>query len=82
MDGNRKLISIITPCYNEQDNITDCYREVRRVFEQSLPEYDYEHLFCDNASTDDTVAELKKLAAADPRVRIIVNARNVGPFRS
>jgi glycosyltransferase involved in cell wall biosynthesis len=78
----RKLISIITPCYNEEDNVRDCYLAVRRVFEGELPEYDYEHIFCDNASSDRTPDALAELAAEDPRVKVIFNARNFGPFRS
>jgi glycosyltransferase involved in cell wall biosynthesis len=78
----RKLISVLTPCLNESANVRDCSLAVRRLFETALPEYDYEHVFCDNASTDDTVAILRELARADPRVKIIVNARNFGPFRS
>jgi glycosyltransferase involved in cell wall biosynthesis len=82
MADRRKLISIVTPCYNEQDNIVPCYEAVRAVFAKSLPDYDYEHVFCDNASSDGTVAALRALAAKDARVRVIVNARNFGPFRS
>jgi len=78
----RKLISVITPCYNEEDNVLDCGRAVREVFDRHLPAYDYEHIFCDNASTDRTVPLLKQLAAEDRRVRLIVNARNFGPLRS
>jgi glycosyltransferase involved in cell wall biosynthesis len=82
MDGARKRISIVTPCLNEEEGIADCYRSVRRIFVERLPDYDYEHIFCDNASTDATVAILKGLAARDRRVKIIVNARNFGPMRS
>jgi glycosyltransferase involved in cell wall biosynthesis len=82
MEPARKLISIVTPCYNEQDNVTDCFAAVRRVFEQELPDYDFEHVFCDNASNDGTPEALRQLAAADPRVKVIFNARNVGPFCS
>src|SRR5262249_38535261 len=82
MAGRRKLISIVTPCYNEQENVAPCYEAVRAVFAKSLPEYDYEHVFCDNASSDGSVAALRELAAKDRRVRVIVNARNFGPFRS
>jgi len=78
----KKVISIITPCYNEEMNVEDCYRAIRDVFERDLPGYDYEHVFCDNVSTDDTVPILRKLAAADPRVKIILNARNFGILRS
>jgi glycosyltransferase involved in cell wall biosynthesis len=76
------LISIVTPCFNEEENVPECYQAVRQLFEDRLPEYDYEHIFCDNASTDNTVGVLKGLAAADRRVKVIVNARNVGPFCS
>ena len=48
----------------------------------TLPGYDYEHLFIDNASTDGTVAILRELAAADKRVKVIVNTRNFGHIRS
>src|SRR4051794_21724630 len=82
MEAGRKLISVVTPCYNEEENVGDCYEAVRRVFEAELPGFNYEHVFCDNASTDGTAARLKRLAAIDPRVKVIVNARNYGPFRS
>lgn len=78
----RTLISVVTPVFNEEDNVADCYRAVRAVFERELPDCDREHIFCDNASTDGTVARLRGLCARDPRVRVIVNSRNFGPFRS
>jgi glycosyltransferase involved in cell wall biosynthesis len=55
---------------------------VKRVFAEQLPDYDYEHIFCDNASSDGTPAALRALAERDPRVKVIFNARNFGPFRS
>jgi glycosyltransferase involved in cell wall biosynthesis len=82
MKASRKRISVVTPCYNEHDNVGDCYEAVRRVFAQQLSEYEYEHLFCDNASTDSTPDVLRALAAKDPRVKVILNARNFGPFCS
>src|SRR5687768_5551580 len=82
MTARRKLISVVTPCFNEQDNVGDCYRAVRALFETELAGYDYEHVFCDNASADNTPDQLAALAAADPRVKVIFNARNFGPFRS
>ncbi len=78
----RKLISVVTPVYNEELNVEDCYQAVKRLFADELPEYDYEHVFCDNASADQTVPILRNLAAEDARVRVIVNARNFGPSRS
>jgi glycosyltransferase involved in cell wall biosynthesis len=82
MDARKKRISLVTPCYNEGDNVADCYEAVKRVFEQHLSNYDYEHIFCDNASTDSTPQVLRGLAARDPRVKVILNARNFGPFCS
>ncbi|MCK1743559.1 glycosyltransferase family 2 protein [Bradyrhizobium sp. 139] len=77
-----KTISIVTPCFNEELNIRDCYEAVRRVFEEKLPGYQREHIFCDNASDDRTVEILREIAATDKSVRIIVNARNFGPLRN
>jgi glycosyltransferase involved in cell wall biosynthesis len=77
-----QLISIVTPCYNEEPNIRECYERVRETFAKSLPGYDYEHIFCDNASKDGTVEVLRSIASADHRIKVVVNARNYGPFRS
>ena len=76
------LVSVITPCFNEEDNVEACRDEVRKVFEEQLPEYAYEHIFSDNASYDKTVERLLAMARDDKRVKIIVNARNLGPFRN
>ena len=76
-----KQISIVTPCYNESGNIGELYRRIGQVM-GALPEYSYEHWFIDNASTDDTVEEIKKVAMNDARVHLIVNARNFGHIRS
>ncbi len=77
----RKHISIVTPCFNEEDNVLALYEAVKRECEK-LEDYTYEHLFIDNASTDRTVALLKDIARLDRRVKIIVNARNFGHIRS
>ena len=76
-----KLITVVCPCYNEEGNVREIYRVVREVFEQ-LPQYRYEHLFIDNASTDGTPEILRSLAAADPNVKVILNTKNFGPVRS
>ena len=76
-----KKISIVTPTFNEQDNVFAVYEQVRDVFAQ-LPQYDYEHIFIDNASTDDTANILRKIAREDKRVKLIVNVRNFGHIRS
>lgn len=77
-----KTISIVTPCYNEELNVRDCYEAVRKLFETELAGYRREHVFCDNASTDATVQILREIAAEDASVRIIVNARNFGPLKN
>lgn len=76
-----KKISIVTPCFNEEKNVEELYRGVKEIFRQ-LPDYHYEHIFIDNCSTDQTVALLKEIAAQDPQVKIIINARNFGHIRS
>jgi polyisoprenyl-phosphate glycosyltransferase len=75
------FLSIITPCYNEEANVAELHARVRAAM-ASVEDCGYEHIFIDNASTDQTVALLKQIAAADPRVKIIVNARNFGHIRS
>ena len=76
-----KLISIVTACYNEEENVELLIDRVRAVM-ATLPQYEYEHLFIDNSSRDQTVTILKRLAVEDSRIKIIVNARNVGHIRS
>jgi glycosyltransferase involved in cell wall biosynthesis len=78
---SKKLITILTPCYNEELNVREVHRRLMAVAAE-LPEYQFEHLFIDNASTDGTVNVLRTMAAEDPSVKVIVNARNVGPDRS
>jgi glycosyltransferase involved in cell wall biosynthesis len=77
----KTFISIVTPCFNEQENIEAIYTDVQRIF-AGLPHYEYEHIFIDNASTDRTVPILRELVAKDKRVKVIVNARNFGHIRS
>jgi glycosyltransferase involved in cell wall biosynthesis len=77
----KKLISIISPCFNEEDNIQELYLRVRKVID-GLPEYDFEYLFIDNASTDSTVHKLREIVRNDSRVKIIINTRNFGHIRS
>jgi glycosyltransferase involved in cell wall biosynthesis len=76
-----KLISIVTPCFNEEENVVDLYTRMKTVF-ADRPQYQFEHIFIDNASTDRTVPLLKEIAAQDKRLKIIVNSRNFGTVRS
>lgn len=79
---SKKLISIVTACFNEEDNVEALYKDVKKIFNEHLQEFNYEHLFIDNASTDQTVKILKKIAKHDKNVKIIVNSRNFGHVRS
>ena len=76
------VLCVITPCFNEELNIERCYLGVREVLTNLANPIEYIHLFSDNASTDSSVDLLKKIAASDPRVRVLVNSTNVGPFRN
>jgi glycosyltransferase involved in cell wall biosynthesis len=76
-----KLISIVTPCYNEEENVEDLHAQIVQVMSE-LPGYEFEHIYIDNASTDGTVPILRRLAATDSRVKVILNARNFGHIRS
>lgn len=75
-------ISIITPCFNEELNVFECAKQLSLVFQNALPDYEYEHIFADNASTDSTLEILRKMARTDSRIKVIANSRNVGPFRN
>lgn len=77
-----KKISILTPCYNEEGNVEELYKQVKAQFEALKDKYTYEHIFIDNASQDKTVEILKGIAAKDKNVKIIVNASNFGHIRS
>ncbi len=81
MPNSRKKISVLTACFNEEENIFEIYSQVKEQFDK-LPQYDYEHVFIDNDSGDGTVDILRDIAANDSAVRVIVNSRNFGHVRS
>lgn len=76
-----KRISIVTPCFNEAENVEELHAQIVQIMSE-LPGYDFEHIYIDNASTDGTVPILRRLTAADQRVKVILNARNFGHIRS
>lgn len=76
-----QLISVVTPCFNEKDNIKDIYTAVKEIFSQ-LGTYHYEHIFIDNASTDNSIHLLKEIANTDSNIKLIANSRNFGWIRS
>jgi len=77
----KKLISIVTPTYNEIENIELLLGSIREVI-ASLDEYDFEILVIDNCSQDGTQDKLRELASKDSRIKLIFNARNFGHIRS
>lgn len=81
LETNKKHISVLTACYNEEENVFLLVEAVKSVFSK-MPHYTYEHLFIDNSSSDKTVSILKEIAKSDKNVKVIVNARNFGHIRS
>ena len=65
----KKLISIVTPAFNESGNIEELICQVRNEFVNNLSDYDYEHIIIDNSSTDDTVDIVKKYCEQDKRIK-------------
>lgn len=83
--NRRKTISIVVPCYNEEQNVRLMAEAIGRQFseQESLRAYDYYVLFIDNDSADGTREELRRLCKEDPRhIRAIFNAKNFGQFNS
>ncbi len=78
---SKKVISVLTASYNEEENVENLYQQVKEVFSK-IPEYNYEHIFIDNASSDKTVDILKRIASHDKNLKIIVNSHNFGHIRS
>lgn len=76
-----KLISVVTPCYNEEGNVRELATRIREAFAK-LPGYRYEHIFIDNASKDSTPKLLREMAAEDKNIKVILNLRNFGHIRS
>ena len=77
----KKLISVVSGCYNEEENVPELYRRLTAVFAE-LPQYDYEIILADNCSTDGTRQVIRELAAGDRRLKAIFNAANYGHIRS
>ncbi len=78
---SKKLISIVTPTYNEIDNIELLLSRIREVI-APLDRYDFEILVIDNCSIDGTQDKIRELASQDMRIKAIFNARNFGHIRS
>lgn len=77
-----KKISVLIPCYNEEENVEPISRAVVQTLETDLPGYDYELVFIDNDSRDNTRPILRRLCRENPRIKAILNAKNFGQFNS
>lgn len=77
-----KKISVVIPCFNEEENVGPITEAVSEVFRTELPAYDYEILLIDNDSQDHTRDKIRVLCAADPHIKAIFNAKNFGQFNS
>jgi dolichol-phosphate mannosyltransferase len=78
---DKKLLSIVVPCFNEEENVGEIYSRFTKIT-KDLERYAFEFLFIDNASIDNTAEILRQLAKADSRVKVILNTRNFGHIRS
>lgn len=77
-----KKISLVSSCYNEEDNVEALYERVFAQVEAYKDKYEFEYILLDNCSTDNTAGKLRELAQKDKRVKVILNTRNFGHIRS
>ena len=77
-----KKISVTIPCWSEEKSVRQMYERLTKVFQEQLPQYDYEIIYVDDYSPDNTRAEIRKLCSEDKRVKGIFNARNFGYTRN
>ena len=81
MTDSKKKVSIMVPCYNEEENVVPISEALVAQME-ALPRYDYEILFIDNCSTDNTRPLLRQICARNKRIKAIFNVKNFGQFNS
>lgn len=79
---DKKLISVVVPTYNEQENVVPLTDTLVKIFAEELPEYNYEIIFIDNHSKDNTKTLIRRICSENPNVKAIFNARNFGQMRS
>lgn len=77
-----KLISVLVPTYNEEENVVPLSEAITQEFQENLPQYEYEIVFIDNNSIDTTRAKIRELCNQNPNIRAIFNAKNFGQFNS
>ena len=81
LDDIKKIITILTPCFNEVDNVVELADTIFDIGSK-IPDIKINHLFIDNASTDGTIEQLRKLSLKYDHVQVILNNRNYGHIRS
>jgi len=77
-----KKISVLIPCYNEEENVVPISKAVTEILEGELSEYDYELVFIDNYSTDRTRDLLRMICGRNTKIKAIFNVTNFGQFNS
>lgn len=82
MEFTMKKVSILIPCYNEEQNVEPMSKAITELFENQLSQYDWELIFIDNDSNDETRTILRKICSENKRIKAIFNARNFGQFNS
>ncbi len=78
----KKNISIIAPCYNERDNIKLFFEKIKKIFLESLTNYNFELIIVDDCSTDGSDEILREISKSNPNIKIIINSRNYGVHKS
>lgn len=77
-----KKISLVSSCYNEEENLDTLYERAMKAIEPFCDRYEFEYILLDNCSVDGTEKKLRELAQKDKRIKVILNARNFGHIRS
>lgn len=75
---NKKTISIVVPCYNEQESVSIFYKEIVKLFSNNLTDYNYELIYINDGSKDNTLKEILKISDGDENVKYISFSRNFG----
>ena len=78
----KKTISVLIPCYNEQENVVAISKAIENILQKELAQYEYEIIFIDNCSVDNTRVLLRELCKNNKKIKAIFNARNFGQFNS
>lgn len=79
---DKKKVSVLIPCYNEEENVVPMSVAIQNMFNENLPQYDWELIFIDNDSSDKTRELLEEICAKDKHIKAIFNAKNFGQFNS